>query len=246
MTDSTPGWRPDPTGRHEHRYWDGSKWTDQISDGGLATTDAYAGDAAETPATEATTAPPGSGGWDDPTTVQPNPGGDVTTSWNAVPPPPGAPTPPTPTGGPVEPDRDSKRKLLIGSGILAAVVLAVILFVALGSDDDDAELTGPASQTEDTADEAAEPGGEEPSGEAGEPGLDDLEGVEFNDEMIEMLANTYEENLGLERGKAECLASTLAEAIESGALTEMDAATDFMDYLDECDISLRELGAAAG
>ena len=29
-------WRPDPTGRHEHRYWDGSTWTEHVSDGGLA------------------------------------------------------------------------------------------------------------------------------------------------------------------------------------------------------------------
>jgi hypothetical protein len=28
------GWHPDPVGRHEHRYWDGSVWTDHISDGG--------------------------------------------------------------------------------------------------------------------------------------------------------------------------------------------------------------------
>ena len=27
-------WYPDPVGRHEYRYWDGSKWTDHVSDGG--------------------------------------------------------------------------------------------------------------------------------------------------------------------------------------------------------------------
>ncbi len=26
------GWNPDPTGRHELRYWDGSTWTDHVSD----------------------------------------------------------------------------------------------------------------------------------------------------------------------------------------------------------------------
>ncbi len=26
------GWHPDPTGRHGARYWDGSRWTDQVSD----------------------------------------------------------------------------------------------------------------------------------------------------------------------------------------------------------------------
>jgi hypothetical protein len=28
-------WYPDPVGRHEHRYWDGQNWTDQVSDGGV-------------------------------------------------------------------------------------------------------------------------------------------------------------------------------------------------------------------
>lgn len=27
-----PGWHPDPTGRHAVRYWDGTRWTDQVSD----------------------------------------------------------------------------------------------------------------------------------------------------------------------------------------------------------------------
>lgn len=33
------GWHPDPFGRHEHRYWDGTAWTDQVSDAGQAGTD---------------------------------------------------------------------------------------------------------------------------------------------------------------------------------------------------------------
>uniref|UniRef100_UPI001602614C DUF2510 domain-containing protein n=1 Tax=Nocardioides pelophilus TaxID=2172019 RepID=UPI001602614C len=28
-------WHPDPTGRHELRYWDGSQWTEHVSDGGV-------------------------------------------------------------------------------------------------------------------------------------------------------------------------------------------------------------------
>ena len=33
------GWHPDPTGRHEQRYWDGAIWTDQVSNAGQVTTD---------------------------------------------------------------------------------------------------------------------------------------------------------------------------------------------------------------
>jgi hypothetical protein len=33
------GWAPDPSGRHQLRYWDGATWTDHVSDGGVAGTD---------------------------------------------------------------------------------------------------------------------------------------------------------------------------------------------------------------
>jgi uncharacterized protein YxjI len=29
-----PNWYPDPSGRHEQRYWDGTSWTDRVRDGG--------------------------------------------------------------------------------------------------------------------------------------------------------------------------------------------------------------------
>lgn len=34
-----PDWYPDPTGRHEHRYWDGAEWTEHVSDSGQASVD---------------------------------------------------------------------------------------------------------------------------------------------------------------------------------------------------------------
>lgn len=34
-----PGWHPDPSGRHQFRYWDGSRWTEQVSTQGVAGTD---------------------------------------------------------------------------------------------------------------------------------------------------------------------------------------------------------------
>lgn len=41
-------WHPDPTGRHELRYWDGSQWTDHVSDQGVQSTNPLypSGDAA--------------------------------------------------------------------------------------------------------------------------------------------------------------------------------------------------------
>jgi hypothetical protein len=37
---TTPaGWHPDPSGRHQHRYWDGSAWTEHVADNGVSGTD---------------------------------------------------------------------------------------------------------------------------------------------------------------------------------------------------------------
>ena len=33
---SAPQWYPDPTGRNELRYWDGSKWTEHVNNGGVS------------------------------------------------------------------------------------------------------------------------------------------------------------------------------------------------------------------
>ncbi len=38
-----PGWYADPEGRHQHRWWDGTVWTDQVADDGVATLDPMAG-----------------------------------------------------------------------------------------------------------------------------------------------------------------------------------------------------------
>lgn len=34
-----PGWAADPYGRHQWRYWDGDRWTDQVADGSTQSTD---------------------------------------------------------------------------------------------------------------------------------------------------------------------------------------------------------------
>ena len=36
---SPAAWHPDPTGRHEHRYWDGERWTEHVADAGQASVD---------------------------------------------------------------------------------------------------------------------------------------------------------------------------------------------------------------
>lgn len=34
-----PVWAPDPTGRHEFRFWDGQRWTDRVADRSVVTSD---------------------------------------------------------------------------------------------------------------------------------------------------------------------------------------------------------------
>jgi hypothetical protein len=41
-TGTPAGWYPDPYGRHEQRYWDGTTWTEHVSDQGVTSTDAPA------------------------------------------------------------------------------------------------------------------------------------------------------------------------------------------------------------
>lgn len=36
---SPPQWSADPTGKHQHRYWDGTRWTEHVSDHGIAAID---------------------------------------------------------------------------------------------------------------------------------------------------------------------------------------------------------------
>ena len=41
------GWHADPTGRHQVRYWDGTAWTDHVSDQGVQSVDPMAGNLAD-------------------------------------------------------------------------------------------------------------------------------------------------------------------------------------------------------
>lgn len=37
-------WHPDPTAAHEYRWWDGTRWTEHVADGGQASVDPLSGD----------------------------------------------------------------------------------------------------------------------------------------------------------------------------------------------------------
>jgi hypothetical protein len=39
MNTSAPGWLPDPGGRHEYRYWNGTSWTNDVATNGVTSVD---------------------------------------------------------------------------------------------------------------------------------------------------------------------------------------------------------------
>ena len=130
MSDNPAGWQPDPTGKHDHRYWDGTQWTENVADAGVASTDPYEAAAGGEPVDPG--APPPFASPDEPTAVTAVPTDD-TSSYPTAPPPYVPPSPVAdPSGG-----GGSKRGLIVGGAILAAVAIAVTAFLALGGDDED-------------------------------------------------------------------------------------------------------------
>lgn len=51
-------WVPDPTGRHELRWWDGTYFTDHVADAGATGSDPYRRTAPSTPTTANPALPP--------------------------------------------------------------------------------------------------------------------------------------------------------------------------------------------
>jgi uncharacterized membrane protein len=37
--DNPAAWHPDPAGKHDHRWWDGQRWTEHVADAGVASVD---------------------------------------------------------------------------------------------------------------------------------------------------------------------------------------------------------------
>jgi hypothetical protein len=47
--DTQQGWKPDPTGRHAFRWWDGARWTDDVGADGVNSKDPYDGPRVDNP-----------------------------------------------------------------------------------------------------------------------------------------------------------------------------------------------------
>ena len=154
MSTPTPGWNPDPTGRHEYRYWDGGNWTDDVSDNGVTAVDPVDGPASPggeptapfEPTQQYTPSPgptdpygQGTGGYG----PQPGPGGYGPQSGPGGFGGPGGPGGPGGySSGPFPPGQPAKSGPPVGLIVgLVAVAVAIIvgLVVVLGGGDDDGD-----------------------------------------------------------------------------------------------------------
>lgn len=119
-----PGWHPDPHGRHQYRFWDGTQWTERVADnGGEASDPVYPVDAGPVGGGDPTSAGAPSAG--QPPTDGPaaGAGADEGGQGGMVP-----SQPPPPSSG-------VGRKqwfVIVGAAIIAAVVVLVLVFTLGG------------------------------------------------------------------------------------------------------------------
>ncbi len=133
MASASPGWLPDPTGRFDHRYWDGSAWTHHVANAGMASSDPIPTTGVDVPPP-----PPAPGGppavdagrGDDRTGGGAPPTADPAVVW---------PTPPAPSTmlgpAPVASVR-ARTGLMIGAGVLATVAIVLAALALDGGGDE--------------------------------------------------------------------------------------------------------------
>jgi hypothetical protein len=94
------------------------------------------------------------------------------------------------------------------------------------------DLEGTSDDSGDSGDSGDD--SEEPSDDTAAPD------VPASDDLVDQLASIYEDTLGLPSDKATCLAEAILSA--GGDIADASDPSVFMDLLDDCDISVDELG----
>lgn len=235
MNGPAPGWQPDPTGRHEYRYWDGTKWSDDVSDGGVATTDPVGGPAAPQAAQQfgptdqvaPTTPQPTYQAGYDPSGYDAGSGAGYSSGGYATggpgPGAPGAPGAPT-SGGfpnyggpPAQPGSGPSTGLLIGLGVLVLVLIVGIAFVVLNSDDG----SGDTATGDETTTTTAGTDSTDPTTTAVDDGSGDTSGS--NDAIVSAISEGILEGSGgvLNQEEADCMAQAMVDEIGVERLIEL-------------------------
>jgi Protein of unknown function (DUF2510) len=258
MNSPAPGWLPDPTTRHQYRYWDGARWTDDVADGGITSTDPI-GQAPPLPTDPTAPVGPYPGAPTDPTQQYPAAG------------------PESPRYGPsygdsLQPPPGPGRKRP-STGLWAALAVLVVALIGglvylLVRDDGD-ETAGEGTEISDEDSTTTEPdssggSGSEDSGSGGSGSEDSSSGgsdttspdddVDRNDFLVEAMAEGMEQSAGgaITHEQALCASeavidelglSKIIEMSESGAdpLTDPELASRILEIFDDCGVSAEVL-----
>jgi Protein of unknown function (DUF2510) len=260
MNSPAPGWHPDPTSRHQYRYWDGARWTDDVADGGVASTDPLG----EGPPAAADPNPTASDPTErvDPTRQYPVAGQQPTAT---SPPYYGdydgtgeAPPPPARKGPPAG--------LIAALAVLAVALIGGLVYFLVRDDDDgsgdnaaevsDADSTTTEGENPDGGDSGSSDSGSGDSGDSGSSDTtvpDDIDS-ENVDQLVELMADNMVEASGgvLTHEEATCISEgmldelgvqRLADIGESGdnPFTEPEMASRLFGIMEDCGVSLEDL-----
>ncbi|MGH9224399.1 MAG: DUF2510 domain-containing protein, partial [Acidimicrobiales bacterium] len=265
MNSPAPGWLPDPTTRHQYRYWDGTRWTDDVADGGVASTDVL-GDPSP-----AASGPNPMGGPTYP------PGADPTQQVDATRQYPGAgeqPTAPTPDygdhygTGQAPPGPAKKRPpagLIAALAVLAVALIGGLVYFLVRDDDDgssdnaseiideDSTTTEPDNPDDgDNNDNSNSAGGDE--GGSGDTPLPDDIDSENVDQLVEIMADNMEQASGgaVSHEEATCISEGFLDELGLGRLLELgesdenpftdpEMTSQLFSIMEDCGVSLEDL-----
>jgi Protein of unknown function (DUF2510) len=269
MNSPAPGWHPDPTSRHQYRYWDGARWTDDVADGGVASTDtlheASAGATDPNPtASDATQRV-------DPTRQYPVAGQQDPTSGpyygdqygtgqygdqygtgqygdrygtGQPPPTPARKRPPT--------------ALIAALAVLAvALVGGLVYFLVRDDDDGSSDNTATVSDEDTTTTEGESQDGGDSGNGGGETTLPDDIDSENVDELVDLMAEEMAEssNGALTREEATCISQGMLDELglerlvdigESGEnpFTDPELTSRLFSIMEDCGVTLEDLAAS--
>lgn len=247
MNSPAPGWHPDPTARHEYRYWDGTRWTDDVSDGGVTSNDPLDG-GAPTMGTDAK----GDRG-------APTMGTDATAPFEptqqleaSLPPPPFPSTPPPtpvlPASAPPPRKKRPTTTLITGLALVAVALVGGITWLLVKDDGHDSADTANVGERSGTTDTAGDAGSTTTAPDDGstttEPG--NLRGLENEDAVVQAMASELEQAAGgvLTHDQAVCIAKgmvdefglsdIIAQGARADAFSDPDSLSQLYDIMTGC------------